>query len=122
MIIKKDNNEITIIYKIEPDREYIKIFDSTFVKNNKDSMKIKYEEKEYELNEFFNIKDCKNKEKLEIKLFGINNIKSMKNMFKKCSLLLSTPDFDKIDTTNIKSFSHLFDKCSLMKNFKMEYI
>ena len=79
-------------------------------------MKIKCEDKEYKLNEYFNIKDYKNKDKLEIKLIGINNIKSIDSMFKECSLLLSLPDFDKLDTTNITSFSYLFYGCSLIKS------
>ena len=76
MNIKNDtmniNDEITIIYKIN-DESNIKIFDETFVNNNKNNCKIIYENQEYELTEQFNVENIKNN-KLEIKLKNINNI------------------------------------------------
>ena len=48
-------NEINIIYKIEDNEEEVKIFDSEFVKNSKNNCEIIYEDKEYELNEYFKI-------------------------------------------------------------------
>ena len=92
-------------------------------------MKIKCEDKEYELNVYFNIKDYKNKDKLEIKLIGINNIKSIDYMFKECSLLLSLldfvnycllikslPDISKWNTNNVTDMSSMFNNCSSLIN------
>ena len=49
------NNEITLIYNIKDDqvkqKQEIKIFGSTFVKNNKDKCKIIFNNKEMELKE-----------------------------------------------------------------------
>ena len=69
----------------------VKIFGSEFVKNNKNNCKIIYENKEYELREYINIKDNK-KEKIEIKLKGINNITNMGHMFAECKSLSSLPE------------------------------
>ena len=81
-------NEINIIYKINYiiiDDEREKIFGAEFVKNNKNNCEIIYEDKEYELNEYFNISEFKNYE-LKIKLRGINNIINMSCIFYECSL------------------------------------
>ena len=72
-------NEINIIYKINKE-EKIKIFGEEFVENNKDICKIKYDNKEYELKEEFEIKN-KNKSELNIVLKNINNIINMGDMF-----------------------------------------
>ena len=61
---KYSNDEITIIYNIN-NEEKIKIFDETFVNNNKDKCKIIYDYDEYDLTEEFNVKNIN---KLEIKL------------------------------------------------------
>ena len=62
--MSNDEIEIEIIYnynKVNP----LKIFGSEFVKNNKNNCKIIYENKEYELQEYINNKD--DKEKITIK-------------------------------------------------------
>jgi len=78
-IINININEINIIYKINKE-EKIKIFGEEFVENNKDICKIKYDNKEYELKEEFEIKN-KNKSELNIVLKNINNIINMGDMF-----------------------------------------
>ena len=97
------NDEITIIYKINGESN-IKIFDDTFVNNNKNNCKIIYKNQEYELTELFKVENIKNN-KLEIKLKNINNIDSMKAMFYECKSLLSLPDISKWNTKNIKDMS-----------------
>ena len=57
-ILENNNNEITLIYKINLNEDKIKIFGSDFVQK-KNNCKIKYENKEYELNEYFDIKNYK---------------------------------------------------------------
>ena len=109
---KEKNNEISIIYKINKNDNIIKIFNPEFVNNNKTKCKIKYDEKEYELQEEFNIKNItKNKEILEIKLIGIMNITNMYAMFYGCSSLICLPDIDKWDTSNVTDMSCIFGEC-----------
>ena len=74
---EKDISKINIIYNINKEnkenKEYIKIFGHKFVENNKNICEMIIDNKEYEICEKYNIKDY-NKNKLEIKLKGINNI------------------------------------------------
>ena len=75
------NDVIFITYKMNND-DKLKIFDCDFVNNNKNLCKIIYNEKEYDLQEHFNIKNInKNKDKLEIILKGVSNIINMRCMF-----------------------------------------
>ena len=93
-------NEISIIYKIEDNDDEVKIFGSEFVKNNKNNCQIIYEDKEFELNEYFNIP--KNiKDELKIKLIGINDIINLSYMFYNCSSLSNLPDISKWNTNNV---------------------
>ena len=107
--INKD--EITIIYRIK-DKNKLRVFGKHFVENNKNQCKILYDNKEYDLNEYFNIDNIKYTDDLfEIKLKGINNITDMSNMLFHCQSLLSVPDLDKINTNKIHNMSSLFDVC-----------
>ena len=101
-----DNNELTLIYKINKDDKEIKIFDSVFVKNNRNICKIKYENKEYELTEYFKV-DSKN-EKLEIRLKGFKNIINANKMFYGCKALISMPDIIKLNLLNLREKSEMF--------------
>ena len=74
-----------------------------------------YENKEYELKEYINIKNNK-KDKIEIKLKGINNITNMSCIFHKCNSLSSLTDLSKWDTSNIINMSYLFYECDLLKS------
>ena len=103
---KEDISIINIIYNInENDKEYgyINIFGSEFVKNNKNICKMIIDNKEYEISEKYNIKNY-NKNKLEIKLKGNNNINDMSGMFYGCSSLSSLPDISKWNINNINMF------------------
>ena len=91
---KMNNNEINIIYKIKKKVKKLKIFGSEFVKNNRDNCQIIFEDKEYKLNEYFNISD-NIEDELKIKLRGINDITNMSCIFYECSTLLSIPDISK---------------------------
>ena len=86
---EKDISIINIIYDInEENKENIKIFCKKFVENNRNICKMIIDNKEYEISEKYNIKNY-NKNKLEIKLKGINNVYNMSFMFDGCSLLSS---------------------------------
>ena len=109
-----DNNELTLIYKINKDDKEIKIFDSVFVKNNKNICKIKYENEEYELTEYFKV-DSKN-EKLEIRLEGFKEIINANKMFYGCKALISMPDIIKLNLLNLGDKSEMFYECDQSLN------
>ena len=106
----KNNDEITLIYKIDKNVKSIKIFDSEFVNNNKNICKIIHENKETELKEYINVES--EKEILEIKLKGINQIANANKMFYECSSLLSIPDFFRWDLSNINQKLEMFKGCN----------
>ena len=114
---KKNNNddEITIIYKINKNDTQIRLFGEDFIKNNKDKCKYIYEDKEYELEEYYKLSNY-NKDKLEIKLKGNNNIINMSYMFNDCSSLISLPDISKWNTNNVKNMSSMFYWCSSLSS------
>ena len=81
-----NNNEINdylqITYKIDKYDKKIKLFGKNFVENNKYHCNIKYENKLINLIEYFDISQHNNlKDKLEIRLIGINNIINASYMF-----------------------------------------
>ena len=67
--------------------------------------------KEYEISEKYFIKSY-NKNKLEIKLKGIDNVTNMNHMFDGCSSLSSLPDISKWNTINVINMSNIFSGCS----------
>ena len=110
---EKDISVINIIYDIN--KENINIFGEIFVKNNKNICRMIIDNKEYEISEKYNIKNY-NKNKLEIKLKGINNVKDMSGMFNGCTSLLSLPDISKWNTININDMSYMFYRCSSLSS------
>ena len=105
-----DNDTITLIYKVNNTDKIIKIFDSTFVQNNKDICKIKYENKEFELSEYFLVKP--KKDKLVIKLKGYENIINANRMFYECKALISIPDIIKWNLSNVCEKNEMFYECN----------
>ena len=110
IIEKKNNDEITLIYKIKNDVKKIKIFDETFVNNNKNICKIIYNNEEIELKDYFDVEP--NIKKLEIKLKGINNIINANKMFYECKNLDSIPDIVKWDLSNVIDKNDMFEGCN----------
>ena len=108
--INDKNDEIEIIYKPK-DEGKIKIFGNSFVKNNKGKCKIIYNNKEYELTEYFNDIDNNIKNEIKIKLKGINNITNMSYMFSNCVSLSSLPDISKWNTSKVTNMNHMFFSC-----------
>ena len=103
-------NEIKIQYKTKGDKK-LKIFGYDFVKNNKNICKIIYENKEYDLCDYFNLKYNINGI-IKINLVGIKNITNMGDMFYNCSSLISLSDISKLNTNNVKNMKYLFGGCS----------
>ena len=67
------------------------------------------------LKEYINIKDNK-KEKIEIKLKGINNITNMSCLFHKCNSLSSLTDISKWNTSNVTNMICMFNGCKLLSS------
>jgi len=118
--IKEENNSFKIIYKpnenknekmemlmkfylvyffrFEDEKEYsgdlIKLLDRYFIKHNKNKCKLIYKNKKYELKDYF--EDIENKgkdkDKIKLKIYGINNISDMSRMFYGCYHLSSFSD------------------------------
>ena len=113
---ENDLDEKIIIYKINKNDKKIKIFGTDFVRNNKNKVKIIYEDVEYDLMEDFNLDNSlKQKDMLVIKLKGISYITDMSYMFNNCNSLLDLPDISTWNTSNIKDMSYMFYDCSILK-------
>ena len=121
----KGINKLKIYYKIDKKDKKIKLFGKQFVENNKENCKILIEGKEYELMEYFNLKNCKEiKDKLEITLIGIKNITDMSFMFggepgvfssEECKVF-SIPDISKWNTSKVFNMRGVFDHCSHLES------
>ena len=98
---------IDIIYT-KPDRDKkVKLFGKTFIKNNKNKLIIIYNNKKYELSEYFSDFNDSDEEYIPIKLIGISNITNMNYMFYECINLFSISinfnfisDLSKLDNKN----------------------
>ena len=112
------NDEILIIYKIDPKNNgTIKIFDKDFINNNKKNCKFIYEDKSYELTEYFNLSNYKiDTDIFKIKLKGINNITNMSYMFCGCSSLINLPNIHKWNTKDVTNMKYMLTGCSLLTN------
>ena len=135
----KFNDEITILYKI--DKEQLKkdnedkkkddnnnnnnnnenykfnIFGDNFVKKNKKLCKIILNGQERELCSELELNNITlNKDILEIKLKGMNNINSIYEMFKDCKFLLSLLDISNINIEKFSNLSSIFYGCSSLEN------
>jgi len=88
---EKATNEIIIKYRIGKDNK-IRIFGDIFVKNNKDNFKMIINDKSYELDSFYKIKNEKENEILKIKLKQIKNITNLSYMFSECFALTELSD------------------------------
>ena len=106
-------NEINIFYKVD-NLKKIKIFGDTFVEKNKNNCKIIFNNKEYQLNEYFDLDNIVlNENILKIKLKEINNITDMSCMFESCKQLIALPDIYKWNTEKVTLMSDLFCGCNM---------
>ena len=108
-------NELTIIYKIDKNKEKLKIFGDNFVKNNKNNCYLLINGKKIDLCNEINIKE-EQKENLEIKLIETKIITDMSCMFSGCSSLQSLPDISKWDTKNVTNMRCMFLGCKSLNN------
>ena len=138
-----DINEITIIYdfsesrEINIDSEYrqrifklkgetinkYKIFGEIFVQNNKDKCKIIIADEKKELCSYLeNYHNYLNKDKLEIKLTGINNIIDSSYMFSGCISLISLPDISKWNIIKVENMRGIFFYCKSLSYLVNHYL
>ena len=105
-----------IIYKIDENKDKIRIFGKYFVENNKNKIKIEIEGKEYELMEYYKINN-KNKY-LHIKIKEIENVTDMSYMFSGCSSLSNIKALQNWNVSNGNNFSFIFSECSSLLDIK----
>ena len=75
-----------------------RLFSDYFIENNKDKCKIIYNEKEYEIAEYFEIDNNLNNDNIiKIQLKIDNNITNIANMFNGCETLLSFRDISNLN-------------------------
>ncbi len=106
------NNEMTIKYKINEEKE-ITIFGNEFVNNNNKICKIIINGKEEELCSNFNTENIilNDDNILEITLVGLKNITNMSSMFSYCDTLISISDISKLNTSKVIQMNNLFCNC-----------
>ena len=120
---KENESEIKIIYDFNKEDKYVKIFESEFVKNNKNICKMIIDNKEYEITEQYNIENYINNE-LKIKLKGINNIIDLSHMFRECRSLSFLSDISKWNTNNVTDMKYMLYGCSniiFLKGIKTKF-
>ena len=105
-------DQILLEYVIKSNETKIRIFGLFFVLRNKRKGFIIYEDKEFELMEFFELENNINNNILKIKLIGINNIIDISYMFCNCSSLIFLPDISKWNTEKVNNMSYMFFQCS----------
>ena len=108
-----NNNQDFVTFQLEykPPTigNYIELFYSKFVDKNKDKCKIIYNEKEYDLMEYFKFDNNYNhNDSIKIQLRINNNITDISYMFYFCKELLSISDL-LVDNYNITDINELFD-------------
>ena len=112
---------MTLIYKIKAEKEEnrIRIFGGNFVINNRSKCYLIYNEKEFELKEYFYITDLDEDEEVDefkIELILTEEINNLKHMFDCCSSLVSANDNCILSECEITDISHLFYNCTSLKD------
>ena len=109
LINKLNKDEIIIRYK--KNFPLLKLFDSEFVKNNKNHCKMILDNIEQDLVDTLQFHIGYNynymyNNLIEIKLKGMENITDMSYMFYKCSNLLSVSNISNLDTSKVKNMKY----------------
>ena len=107
-----NNNQDSVTFELEykaTNDSQIQLFGSDFVDNNKDKCKIIYNEKEYDLMEYFKFDNNYNHNNpIKIQLRLNNNITYISNIFSFCKELLSNI-YLSVDNFNINDINNSFD-------------
>ena len=105
-----NNNQDYITFQLEykaTNDSQIRLFGSDLVDNNKDKWKIIYNEKEYDLMDYFKFDNNYNHNSIKIQLRINNNITDISFMFRQCEELLSINDLS-VDNFNITDINKSF--------------
>ena len=95
-----NNNQDSVTFELEykaTNDSQIKLFGSDFVKRNIDKCKIIYNEKGYDLMEYFKLDNNYNHNSNKIQLRINNNITDISYMFYECKSLISIRDISTLD-------------------------
>ena len=109
-----DENDSIIIYKICDNK--IRIFGQTFINNNLNKIRLEINGEDYELMEYYEVKNKNDKKLLEVKIKGIENFTDMSYMFYGCSSLLNLPDISKWNISKVTDMRYMFGGCSSLLN------
>ena len=108
---------MTIIYKIDKNKDEIRIFGEYFVENNKDNCILLINGQEIKLCEIYKLNNKqKNNDTLKVKLIEKKPITNMYSLFSHCESLISLPDIDKWDTKNVTNMGSMFSYCTMLKS------
>ena len=109
------SDELTIVYDlVRVKNGYFQLFDYNFVKNNSNNCFITINNKNYNLTEFIDVSDIKEK-KLIIKLNGINKITDASYMFFN-STMCALPDIDQWDFSKVINMKFMFAESPYFKS------
>ena len=103
--MSKDDKKDFLFFQLEyksTNTGKLKLFDYFFVEKNKDKCKIIYDNKEYELSEYFKVDNNNDNNIIKIQLKINNNIEDLGYMFKECKELLSIRDI-----SNLNNYSNI---------------
>ena len=110
-------NHMTIIYKINENKDNIKLFGDKFVVDNKDNCYLLIDGQKYGLTEFYELNNNQKQNKtFEIKLIETKPITNMFRFFYNCFDLIYVPDFDKWDMKNVTNLRSIFNECISLKS------
>ena len=107
-------NQMTILYNIPKNDNYIYIFDKSFVEKNKSKCYLVIDGVEIYLCYYLDFQ--KDRNILEIKLIETETITDMSRMFSCCNSLKSLPDISEWDTKNVTNISYMFSGCISLKS------
>ena len=112
---RNELNELSIKYIVQEKGQYIKIFDKTFVNNNRKNCRLFINGNEIELTDYIYLNTIKlNENILEVKLKEINKITNMSYMFYNCLNLISFRDLENWNTSNVVDINSIFFNCTML--------
>ena len=116
-ILKGKLKEITLIYEFENKNKYreIRIFGDTFVKNNKNKLRLIINGIPKELKAIISIKDIYTKNKLKIKIIQLGKITKLNEMFAESYNITKISMISKWNTNNVTNMRGMFYNCESLK-------
>ena len=105
---------IIIRYKIDKEKDKIRLFGKKFVDFNIGNCFLMYGKNEFKLTEFFNLKELNksNINEIEIRLIITGNLTNLSHMFDSCTNFLSLDDNLYYKENDITNMSNMFSNCT----------